>query len=225
MGNLPNSRTVTLNPSDPVPSSLLTEIQDDLIALKSLLTGVGQAIWPTSVTLANLITLSNGASITGPVSITGGGVTLSANQHVTISGTGQYKHGTKSRSCGVGTGTAFRLGFGGALSTTPPNNGVLIPATAIYVFPLPPLASDETILSVSAYFDSTLGAAAFVQLFTSGAGNLFTGVGSAVSGTSATLTQSGLTTQVSGAACAWCSVQTGASAANLIAVGYNFDCR
>lgn len=32
MGNLPNSRTITLNPGDPVPSALLNEIQDVLIA-------------------------------------------------------------------------------------------------------------------------------------------------------------------------------------------------
>ena len=32
MGNLPFSRTVTLNPSDPVPSSLLDELQDKIIS-------------------------------------------------------------------------------------------------------------------------------------------------------------------------------------------------
>jgi hypothetical protein len=34
MGNLPSSRTITLTPSDPVPSSLLNELQDQTIGHK-----------------------------------------------------------------------------------------------------------------------------------------------------------------------------------------------
>lgn len=34
VGNLPNSRTITLNPGDPVPSSLLNEIQDNIVGGK-----------------------------------------------------------------------------------------------------------------------------------------------------------------------------------------------
>lgn len=35
MGNLPTSRTITLNPSDPVPSALLNEIQDQFVGRKT----------------------------------------------------------------------------------------------------------------------------------------------------------------------------------------------
>lgn len=54
-----------------------------LVALYALLTGQSETIWNGIVTLAGLLTAN-------------AGVTVGSNQHMTVSGTGKYKHGTKT---------------------------------------------------------------------------------------------------------------------------------
>lgn len=70
---------------------------DSLKAVHALVTGQTETVWNGAVTLAGLLTAN-------------AGVTCAANQHVTVSGTGKFKHGDKERvfSAAMWQGTGTR---------------------------------------------------------------------------------------------------------------------
>lgn len=79
--SLPASRNTTYAALAQVDSADLNALQDMIIAIGKLLSAQAQVVFP-AVTLAGLLTAN-------------AGVTLAANQHVTVSGTGDFKHGDR----------------------------------------------------------------------------------------------------------------------------------
>lgn len=82
-----------------------------------------------SNTIANAVTMSSTLGVTGLITATAG-VTAAANQHVTVSGTGEYKHGDRIRTYN-GMACVFDLGWtrtGQSLTSTGTNPAWLMMA-------------------------------------------------------------------------------------------------
>lgn len=108
---LPTSRNTTYAPLSQVQSADLNDLQDKIVALNNLVTATAQAIWT--------------------------GITLAANQHLTLSGTGKLKHGTQTLSLGAGAfqpnATAMsytRVGGGMSYGTGAAWSGIKLPIGA-----------------------------------------------------------------------------------------------
>lgn len=96
---LPYRRPRTYAPGSVLFSSDVNALFDSLIATYDLLTGQTQSIY-NGVTLAGSLTANGGISTAaltaGGLITANAGVAAGANQHVTVSGTGRYKHGTRT---------------------------------------------------------------------------------------------------------------------------------
>ncbi len=113
---IPHRRARTYAALAQVRSADLNSLMDTFVSVWNLLTGQAQSLWAT-VKLAI-------------------GLTLDANQHVTLSGSGEYKHGDKSLTQGsMVAQTTFGTGHsvGAAASQAP---FVRVTASAVTIFPI-----------------------------------------------------------------------------------------
>lgn len=107
----------------------------------------------TLPTTTNVVMMDNTGAITAPNS-----VALAVNNNVTVSGTGTFKHGTKT-ICRVITGTSGAIGTNDILSNTSvPNTGLVLDTTGGgFVFGFvacPEIPTHSRIVNVTVTFDS-----------------------------------------------------------------------
>jgi hypothetical protein len=154
-------------------------------------------------------TLSSTLGVTGLITATAG-LTAAANQHVTVSGTGKFKHGTKTRTVAAAAGRAENgspaydaLGVWGAAG-----------GTDVVDFPVQ-MAVDERITTVFASVNDTGGTSCTAKLYRL---NLTTGGISQIGSTGSSsgtgwqyITISGLTEDVTAEYSYFVRVQAGAA--------------
>lgn len=90
---IPYRRARTYLTGSQLKSLDLNALQDALVAVHDLFTAQAQSIW-TGVQLAGALTVGGTLGVTGLITATAG-LTAAANQHVTLSGTGEVKHGDR----------------------------------------------------------------------------------------------------------------------------------
>lgn len=114
MGTLPVSRTITINTGDPIPSTLINELQDVEIAIGKLISGQAQGVFA-------------------------GGIILVTNHSLVVSGTGDVKHGDREvvfsapafNNAGGNTAGVPGLGDDWAGFSTPPNDTIRAAVTGL----------------------------------------------------------------------------------------------
>lgn len=163
-----------------------------LVATYDLLTGQAQSVWSTivvalTVTFNALVTFAAGA-------------TAAVNQHFTVSGTGKYKHGTRTIILGPG---AFQIEAGAAAAAYTPGALTLTSSNAPIAFAdLAAVPSGKQINEVRWYIqDNATGADALTGTLVKNDGSgTITTIGtsntSAFNGTDQVLTLTGLTTNI-----------------------------
>jgi hypothetical protein len=171
---------------------------DNTLGVTGLLTASGGITVPTgqAVTLAGTTTLAIGGNVTTDV-------TLTANKNVTVSGTGGYKHPTRTIILGPG---AFQLDFssGSPTGNSTPGafTGTPLAGSTPWVFANIDLPSGKQINTIRAYIhDNTTGvnimSVALVTNDATGAiATVGTSSGSAGNSTDQTLTLPSLTTTI-----------------------------
>lgn len=129
--------TAIAGPGVQARSSIFNAMYSSLVALYDLLTGQAQSQY-SGVTLAGLLTANAGMAV-------------GANQHVTVSGTGEYKHGARTQSF---TGTDFIVQAGTAVYNL---IGDIVSTSSCILIARIPLHVGDRITSITATFDSATG--------------------------------------------------------------------
>lgn len=157
----------------------------------------------------------------------GASFAMQANANVTLSGTGSYKHGSKTLVVPVVASTGIRNA--GSVSTTDNNVGAVLAANSIYYFALPQISQHQRIVGVQAWFQSAADCSACTCTIyqTSNAnppGTTLSSTGTALSTiSSAEASVSALTLQPTNGRTYWLQVGNDASPRTLVAIGITYD--
>jgi len=108
MGNLPDSRTATLTPSDPLPSALIDEIQDQIIGHK-------RKVWDRRFTPVPVFQSGGANGFVGAVNPAAGGPSILKNS---ASSDSQFNAGPWEAGDRVIGGSIEMFGTGGAPDTS-----------------------------------------------------------------------------------------------------------
>lgn len=172
-----------------------------------------------SNTFANAVTCSSTLTSTGLITATAG-VTCAANQSVTISGTGTYKHGTKRINKAPRASEANVPA--GTVGTVSNAVGMQVNASSTAFIPLPELPAHARITSIVLWFDDNTNANnAVVDIYRSSSAAQGASISSSFffvnslsqDGAFSTKSTSGLTLTFSNSETYWLRVDTTASAA------------
>lgn len=156
-GTLGVTGATTLSSSLSVAGAL-TQTGGGATVLSGTLGVTGATTLSSSLSVAGVLTQTGGGAtaLSGTLGVTGlitanAGVTAGANQHVTVSGTGQYKHAGQILSF---TGVSFVAGAGTVGYTT---DGGISSTSACVLLASIPLKVGDRITSITVTFDSATG--------------------------------------------------------------------
>jgi hypothetical protein len=195
-----------------------------------------------AVTLTSLVTLTGGfttpanSALTGTATLTvaglitaSNGLTAAANKDVTVSGTGTFKHGTKSRILQLGIRSLYTVSAG-SVTETGGTYGLGLANNSIVYFALPPMDLHERIVGIQVYFNSAADrTACTVKIYQTSAADpqttVFTDTTQVVSGTTGTaiMQNTSLTLTATAAQSYWLQISNGVNTPKIQSIIVNYD--